>query len=317
MQNTIESSPDARRDLAIVRTHKWGETEDKLADILRRSFAKVIAVYHNPPADLDIGIEVVPLVDKWVTERGLRAHRRYGWLCGDYCHYLARERFPDYAHYWLIETDVWLHGDSDEFFRLCRNSDADGLAAGIRDARGNLSPAWIASVGNRTPIRAFFPMTRLSGRAVDHLFEERIRYARSGVTDAAFCNDSLFVFTWLHAAPQLRYDRLEDVAPGWFDKTFFNPDPDILRDAIPLIAGDNSGAWHPVRNREIFVQISAERAAHALSKSIQLSAQAVEPVDIEAIAARFADILREKVARNIQKDRVMRVRRQLSRQDSR
>lgn len=291
------STSSRARDIAIIRTHEWGEAEALLAEMLRQSFAKVVTVFHNPPVGLDCGVEMVPLTDDWVRQSGLRLHPRYGWLCGDYAYYAAREAFPDYDRYWLIETDVWLQGDSSAFFSLCAASPADALAAGIRDARGNLNPAWIRSVTPRTPIRAYFPLTRLSGRAIDRLFAARVDYAASAVRDGAYCNNSLFVFTWLHEAEDLTYKSLEQLAPAWFEKSVFLPDPDILRDAITALPEDAIGAWHPVRSREDFIRIAAERAARAMGKSIGFSALALGPDDIAAIGAEIAKHLERQIAR--------------------
>lgn len=288
----------ARADIAVIRTHRWGAAEQRLAQSLGRCFADVVIAFHNPPADLPADLppdlRVLPLTDGWLTAHGLRVLPRYGWLCGDYCYYLARQSCPNFRNYWLVESDVFFQGDPAEFFAQCANSSADGLAAGIRNAVGTLNPAWISSIGAREPVRAFFPVTRLSGAAIDYLFDARRTYSASAVGNREFCNDSLFVFSWLQDHPHMTIARLESLAPDWFSNSIFRPDPDILAPAIPA---EGTGLWHPVRERSDFIRVAAARAAEAVRKSVLPSASALTPQDLADLSDAFLGHLQEQCAR--------------------
>jgi hypothetical protein len=41
---------------------------------------------------------------------GLYCPSDFGWRCGDYGVYLARQRLPDVEHFWLVEDDIRIAG---------------------------------------------------------------------------------------------------------------------------------------------------------------------------------------------------------------
>ncbi len=98
------------------------------------------------------------------------------WRCGDYPLYLARQAYPDAANYWLIEYDVAINRpDPIGFFRdhdVAHTHDL--LSTHFRERE----PGWHwgdPMQGEYDVVwRSYFPLVRLSGRAIDFLLERRV-----------------------------------------------------------------------------------------------------------------------------------------------
>ena len=98
------------------------------------------------------------------------------WRCGDYSLYLARQTYPDATNYWLIEYDVAINRpDPINFFREFDTAHThDFLSTHFRERE----PGW--NWGNpmqgeyAVVWRSYFPLIRLSGRAIDFLLERRV-----------------------------------------------------------------------------------------------------------------------------------------------
>jgi hypothetical protein len=135
-----------------------------------------------------------------LRELGLLPHPKCGWRCGDYAYYVVRQACPDYDFYWLTEPDVWVNThDLAGFMAAFDGSDADFLASRLRPA--NTAWDWYRTMAGRyaAVYACIFPITRLSGRAIDHLHAAR-RAARQPPSDVVFeswPNDEVFVATEL------------------------------------------------------------------------------------------------------------------------
>ena len=98
------------------------------------------------------------------------------WRCGDYPLYLARQTYPDATNYWLIEYDVAINRpDPVGFFRDHDTAHAhDLLSSHFRERE----PGWAwgdPMQGEYAVVwRSYFPLVRLSGRAIDFLLERRV-----------------------------------------------------------------------------------------------------------------------------------------------
>ncbi len=127
------------------------------------------------------------------------------WRCGDYPLYLARRAYPDAAHYWLIEYDVAINRpDPAGFFREFDAVHAhDFLSTHFREReswwewgdqmQGEYTVVW----------RSYFPLVRLSGRAIDFLLEQRVLASTRIMAIAppfrpGWPNDEAFVACKLH-----------------------------------------------------------------------------------------------------------------------
>jgi hypothetical protein len=184
-----------------------------------------------------------------LRDMGLLPHPKCGWRCGDYAYYLARQTLPDFDFYWLTEPDVWVNAaDLHAFMASFAASDADFLASRLAPAHSGW--LWHGTMADRYSdvFACIFPITRLSGRAIDHLHAAR-RAARRAPSEAVFAswpNDEVFAATELMNHGFTCLD-LSDVRPGCYT-------PHSLRTGLPhdretLLARPADGLiYHPVRD---------------------------------------------------------------------
>ncbi len=176
------------RDLIIVRTYKADAASLAAYDLYAgASGFDVVFCVDERAAVADMGAR-----DKVVFDRarlqalGLYPHPDCGWQCGDYFYHVARTDRPGYRHYWLIEPDVKINvANLGDFFSLFADNNADLLAP--RLTYNDHTWSWTRQIvaTGLPPWRCFYPVTRLSGRAIDHVFETRRRHA----LDPAIAND--------------------------------------------------------------------------------------------------------------------------------
>ena len=127
------------------------------------------------PAPVPDGFDKISVTSDSIARLGLAASPDFAWRCGDYCFYLARERFRDAQFFWLIEPDVFLSFDdySDLFSPFESATDVDLIAPGYRKAE----PAWMWTT-LMAPIASpvygcLFPLVRLSSEAVRVAYDAR------------------------------------------------------------------------------------------------------------------------------------------------
>jgi len=210
-----------------------------------------------------------------LRELGLLPHPKCGWRCGDYAYYVARQACPDYDFYWLTEPDVWVNThDLPGFMASFDASDADFLASRLRPA--NAGWDWHRTMADRYAqvFACIFPITRLSGRAIDHLHAAR-RAARKPPSDAVFAswpNDEVFVATELMNHGFACAD-FNDVRPGSYTdhslRTGLPHDRETLQTAPP-----DGLIYHPVR---AFAAWFAENAGWAADPGCRMRDRPEEP----------------------------------------
>lgn len=97
------------------------------------------------------------------------------WMLGDYVFYVCRNELPPFDYYWMIEQDVHVNFDNmQRFFDLFANNKEDFLAPELE----KIDPSWWSWTQTMEPFvgqtwRCFFPVTRISGRAIDYLYHRR------------------------------------------------------------------------------------------------------------------------------------------------
>jgi hypothetical protein len=201
------------RSLIIVRTHRPDAASFAAFDLFAGvQIADVIFGLDERRGAINTqGRASVGYTDAKLAQMGLYAHPDCGWRCGDYIYFTARAARPNYDFYWLVEPDVRIHtNDLTAFFAQFARNEADLLGArfGPRDGRWE----WSGTIA-RTGLKShgcLFPMTRLSGRAIDHVLAERKRCsADPALRDpTGWPNDEAFVASAL--------------ATGGFDCADFN-----------------------------------------------------------------------------------------------
>jgi hypothetical protein len=190
--------------MILFRTHRdTPYIRERLAFLQQTSGMDVVCAFDETSAGP--GLEDQPriaLTHERYRQLGLRADADVGWRCGDYPFYVARQQFPDVSHFWMIEYDVLLSYPraSDFFDRFRHCDDVDFLTAHF----GPAPQKWYwrrMFLDQAGPVyRCFFPVTRLSTRAIDFLLGRRQAETRMDITADAWPNDEVFVATTLARA---------------------------------------------------------------------------------------------------------------------
>lgn len=237
-------------DLLMVRTHQADPQSLRIFDhFAQHSGLDVVFGCDEREGEVDTGGRPkFGFTDETVRMAGLYLHPNAGWRCGDYFHYFGRSAQPGHERYWLIEPDVWINvADLAGWFAEMGRRDADLLVAKY----GPRPPewGWWGTVSKRYDpvVGCVFPVTRLTGRAIDHLFQAR--RAASTTSDAAlraWPNDEAFVSNELTTAGF----KCEDLNPPGLTlytmKSFRNGSP---HDAAALMAAEPDGLiYHPARD---------------------------------------------------------------------
>lgn len=99
------------------------------------------------------------------------------WRCGDYPLYLARKRYPKCDKFWLIEYDVTINrADPVSFFtEIDAAHEHDFISAHFRKAEDWWTWGYPMRDYSSDVYRAYFPLVRMSGRALDFVMAERAR----------------------------------------------------------------------------------------------------------------------------------------------
>ncbi len=192
------------RTLVVIRSHK-ADTEtlaayDRYAT-LKTADVMLCCDERNGVVDAGARAKAFYNLDT-LAEMGLLAHPNCGWRCGDYAYYAARAARPDYDFYWMIEPDVMIRtADLNAMFEALNTGTADLLAARFCAHGPTTRWGWYKTMCQQYPAvyGCIFPITRLSGRAIDHLYQAR-RTASVGGSEELFAtwpNDEVFVATEL------------------------------------------------------------------------------------------------------------------------
>ena len=188
--------------MILVRTTRIDDQVRTLADRLNIASGQIVAMLVDErQAPVPTELPKVSLTDAACAKLGLHTPNDFAWRCGDYGFYLARQQFPDEVHYWMIEYDVAISGDAAQFFATCdAHPHVDMLAADVRPATRDWW--WRASVAasDARPYRCFFPVVRLSARAVDTLAAKRRDHSRRLLRRLLWPNDESFAATAAMAA---------------------------------------------------------------------------------------------------------------------
>lgn len=249
--------------IAAIRTHQWGEDQERVLASLRPVFGDdIVVVFHNRPEGVLPPVDVVDINDDWLAENGLRYLKDWGWRCGDYFYYALRQARPAYDYYWLIEPDVYFGGPAEGFFKPFEAVTKDAL--GYKLAEESQS-RFSKSIQDVDPYSAIFALTRFSGQALDILFRRRQEFGTRSIKPRFFANDEVFAFSYLNATPGMTSGRLEDFVPDWFEGTQFLGNPDILIEVLDGDPATRGKVFHPVLSRIKFKQELAKRITHERS----------------------------------------------------
>lgn len=240
-----------------IRCHTWGVAEERLHAELGSAGIEAVPVFH------DTGKHPVPqgataINDELLGAMDLRIVPDWGWRCGDYALYALRLDRSGYDYYWLIEPDVFLKGDVAEF--VAQFSDAKEDLLGLDPSRlGVADHLFARRLKGLEHWKATFALTRMSARLVDRLYELRIADSEEEINPRLQPNDELFCYSHTNSLDGYDFGNLRTYAPEWFKHDLFATDPDMLRDWLANDEAIERGIFHPVREKEQFLKILAER----------------------------------------------------------
>lgn len=194
------------RPVLLFRTHRWDPFVDAaLREWRDHAGMEVVAVVDGPAFPAVARRHRALRFDRDALRAlGLAIPAEAAWLCGDYNFLLARLAMPAATHFWMVEHDVLVHrADPGSLLRLVDRAPEVDLAAPAFHARDE---RWDNTAAMRafTPhvYGVFFPLLRVSARAVDVLLEARREVSAAFLARrvAALPNDEALTATALVAA---------------------------------------------------------------------------------------------------------------------
>ena len=190
------------------------------------------------------GFRKVSVTPAALEQFGLYVPGDGAWRCGDYTLYLARKELEEKELLWLIESDVRI-ADAAQFFQAVseRSVGVDFLAASLQPAEANWYWRQYALSRDAPPYRCFFPVTRYTPKAIDHLERVRRAHSRSISRRAVWPNDEAFVATTLMASRLVCADLNTVVDDAWTAQSFQFEHP-IRGEAFTPPRRPH--LWHPV-----------------------------------------------------------------------
>lgn len=166
------------KTLIAIRCVEFSDAAARVADDMRFFFPYASVVFvsdqRSKPSEFPEGRNVLPITIPKLDALGLfHARENVGWICGDYCYYVALELEWDYL--WLVETDVAFSGDAANVMREAHATDADliGTRIGPRPPHWPWHARMLAASDCEATQGLFFPLTRVSRRLAEESLAER------------------------------------------------------------------------------------------------------------------------------------------------
>jgi hypothetical protein len=188
--------------IILLRTHYLDAAVHRFIEALKADTGLTVVIAADEGWDR---LDPVPLIPKVAlspqrySALGLHCPPDVMWRCGDYALYAAIEEIGPVSQLWMIEPDVRIHaGSMAGFFEFfAGHPEVDFLSCGY--AAANASWGWYPAMAPHAAavFKCLFPLTRMSGRAVDFLLERRRALSRLPAAEAFWPNDESFCATEL------------------------------------------------------------------------------------------------------------------------
>jgi hypothetical protein len=252
----------------LYRTTRYDADTAAALDALAVASGRAVAVVideRGGAIDTD-GHAKVSVTVPAVRALGLYAPPDFAWRCGDYGFYLARAQFPEVRDFWLIEDDVRIVAPAAFFALTDAHPAIDMLAGELRAAEDGWW--WEATARSRDArvMRAFFPVVRMSARAIDVARDKRVAHGRLPWRRAQWPNDEAFAATAIaHAG--LSWRDLNALGKPLYDPATFSFRGLIDGGAVPVAPDDRAQLLHPVLSGERYRRKIASVAGEAAPKS--------------------------------------------------
>jgi hypothetical protein len=156
----------------------------------------------------------------------------WGWLCGDFCYYAARELSPDADWYVLVESDVFV---TEKSARMLAHhiqelkADAAACEFGEFDAPKRFSRG-LSKHGITSKCGCIFALTCVRPHIVDAMKDLRIRVQQD---PSSLVNDEAILAGAVISGGYSFVDLFESL-PAHFSKDTFYTNPPHLLEAMPL-----------------------------------------------------------------------------------
>ena len=286
------------RTVIGIRTHNWTEAEELLYTQLQQHFnlEDIFIVIDETKSFVQTpdNIQKISLNKIYLNQNNLLDNHPnpngLGWLCGDYFYYaLADHINADY--YWLIEPDVaFTFDDLSDFFIKFKMATQDAFLYNFTKA----PPSWAwterAKTIHHDVYQAFFPLSRLSFRAITVCKQERqavtAYFKNNNIALSQFPNDESLVATAV-VKHQLETEKLNYFCPNSFK--YFTYRNAILGDNAKNLLPSNQ-VIHPFRQPEYLGNILAKQIQPTeLNKNIfeLISKSIIDLTDIDKIMTQI------------------------------
>ena len=176
---------------------------------------------------------------------GLYCPPDFAWRCGDYGLYLARKAYPEVSTFWLTESDVRFAGTKPaEFFSFFESRDEEFLASYLKSPE--VDWAWNDFILSKdfAKKKCFFPVCRLSARAIDHMLSTRQHHSTQWSRRRFWANDEGFVATTLIGS-NFSHGDLNDFNRTFYDVSSFHFET-IMDGSFPIQSSETVRLYHPV-----------------------------------------------------------------------
>lgn len=232
----------------LIRAHQFTIQEAYLAERLEAAFqASVTFVTDDTHSPVDTGRFAKIGIRKYRVREliGGRYPPQWGWQCGDVFYYAAAEALPNAAHLALIEADVFLNAASAQRLAdLFNKANEDILASQLeRTENARTYSKDLEHLGRQNTVTGFFPITRVSRRAIGLMQDLRRRERQHGglrLNDEAILASVAF-------EDDVTSLNLSKAASDIFDRAGFNVDGTQLFEHVRTeYQGD--AVLHPVRS---------------------------------------------------------------------
>ncbi len=252
------------RTLIILRCHQADAVTLAAYDRYAAAHPHVVLCCDERAGPVDMGArDKIGFDEDRLRALGLLLHPRCGWRCGDYAYYVTRAARPGFDFYLLTEPDVLINtANLQNTLAALTAGEADFIAArfDVRDERWEWSRTMRHLYADT--YGCIFPLTRLSGRAIDHLHAARraMLAPDSAEIFETWPNDEVFVATELQNNG-FACMALDAAVPGLITR-------DSLRTGLPhdratLEAAPPDGLiYHPVRSMADWFEENSAWTAH-------------------------------------------------------
>jgi hypothetical protein len=235
------------RSLIVVRTVRYGELEQRFVQCLQQqNEVPVVLAVDETRGKVDVkGHQKISITRRVCESIGLHCPIDFTWRNGDYVLYVVRQKFQNFDNYWMIEPDVE-HSFSNfgEFIAMFDSApDLDLLTGYFEPAHREWHWGGSAKRVEGIPYRCFFPLVRLSARAIDVCLDRRKREKFSLRSRLYWPNDEAFIAnTILNSG--LKAADFNDVGPDVYERESFGYTP--LNGDEGAFRSRSNRLYHPV-----------------------------------------------------------------------